>query len=194
MPKWCQLGTAIFVKGYRLPISFGICTTHAMHVTPTMLHSQHPSHVNQDIDYIEYFAGTGNLSKCMKAAKYKTTRLDLKYHDVPKNSKRSNYMDLNSGSGFAFLWLYYSGVIFAHFDLSWRDSVLICSQCIPSLYSSAILPIQQPAFFLHLISGWPCSSWWRGSWAPSHATLASSAAAAFAKSTLARQCGVRAQP
>ena len=55
---------------------------------------------------MEFFAGVGNISRQMKAAKYTNVRFDIKDHAVPKNSKRSNYMDLNSPSGFAFLWQY----------------------------------------------------------------------------------------
>ena len=59
--------------------------------------------LTQELEYIEYFAGHGNLTKQMRAAKYRSARLDIKDH-TPKNTK-SNYMDLNTASGYAFLWL-----------------------------------------------------------------------------------------
>ena len=56
----------------------------------------------QEIQYVEYFAGFGNLNSEMKAARYRSARLDLKDH-TPRHKKKSNYMDLNSASGYAFL-------------------------------------------------------------------------------------------
>lgn len=59
---------------------------------------------SQEIDYIEYFAGVGNISKHMRSARYRVARLDIKDH-TPDDPTRTNYMDLNSSSGYAFLWL-----------------------------------------------------------------------------------------
>ena len=58
------------------------------------------SRVCQEFDYIEYFAGKGNLTTQMRSAQYKSVRLDLKDH-TPK-TKKSNYMDLTHAAGFAF--------------------------------------------------------------------------------------------
>lgn len=58
----------------------------------------------QEIDYIEYFAGVGNITKQMKAARYRAARFDIKDHK-PTKTQKSNYMDLNSASGYALLWL-----------------------------------------------------------------------------------------
>ena len=48
---------------------------------------------------VEFFAGRGNLTKCMKLSGIPTAALDIKY--APENNRKSNAMDLNSVSGFA---------------------------------------------------------------------------------------------
>ena len=57
----------------------------------------------QEVDYMEFFAGVGNLTSQMKSAMYRAARFDIKDH-TPRN-KRSNYMDMNSPAGYAFLSL-----------------------------------------------------------------------------------------
>ena len=54
----------------------------------------------QEFEWLEYFAGLGNLTKCMKSARYKSARFDIldNLHQEPYNS---NFMDMNSESGFA---------------------------------------------------------------------------------------------
>lgn len=59
-------------------------------------------HLRKEYDYIEYFAGVGNLTKQMKSAQYRAVRMDLKDH-TPPNKKKTNFMDMTSTSGFAFL-------------------------------------------------------------------------------------------
>lgn len=54
----------------------------------------------QEYEWLEYFAGLGNLTKCMKSAMYKSARFDLLDNLHPEHYK-SNFMDLNSASGFA---------------------------------------------------------------------------------------------
>ena len=54
----------------------------------------------QEYEWLEYFAGLGNLTKAMKSAMYKSARFDLLDNLHPEHYK-SNYMDLNSASGFA---------------------------------------------------------------------------------------------
>lgn len=58
----------------------------------------------QEIDYIEYFAGVGRITCQMKSRLYRAARLDILDHTPEKTSKKSNYMDLSSASGYAFLW------------------------------------------------------------------------------------------
>lgn len=54
----------------------------------------------QEYEWLEYFAGLGNLTKAMKSAMYKSARFDLLDNLHPEHYK-SNFMDLNSASGFA---------------------------------------------------------------------------------------------
>lgn len=65
--------------------------------------STNTSVVLQELSFIEFFAGHGNLSKVMKLSGLRTTSLDLKYKvKEGVRSHGSNPMDLNSRSGFAF--------------------------------------------------------------------------------------------
>ena len=61
----------------------------------------------QEVDYIEYFAGFGRINDTMKSARYRSVRFDIKDHNPKpgtKRAKKTNFMDLNSASGYAFLW------------------------------------------------------------------------------------------
>ncbi|CAK9101508.1 Uncharacterized protein SCF082_LOCUS47470 [Durusdinium trenchii] len=51
-------------------------------------------------EWLEFFAGLGNLTRAMKSARYKSARFDLLDNQKPQHRK-SNFMDLNSPSGFA---------------------------------------------------------------------------------------------
>ncbi|CAL1151357.1 unnamed protein product [Cladocopium goreaui] len=55
--------------------------------------------LRQEFSYIEYFAGMGNLTRCMKSAQYRSIRLDIKDHSP--ETKKNNYMDLASAAGMA---------------------------------------------------------------------------------------------
>lgn len=62
----------------------------------------------QDYEVLEFFAGRGNLTRCMRASGRSTASFDILYGDR-FNSKKSrqkpygsNCMDVNSASGFAF--------------------------------------------------------------------------------------------
>ncbi len=59
------------------------------------------SAILQEIQYYEFFAGVGNVTKRMKLARYRAARFDIL--DYVPNGRKSNYMDLNSSSGYAFL-------------------------------------------------------------------------------------------
>ncbi|CAE7754525.1 unnamed protein product [Symbiodinium sp. CCMP2592] len=62
------------------------------------------SKLEQDYTFLEFYAGHGNLHKMMRAAgRYKAARFDISDGPRDVNSCRSNYMDLNSVSGFASL-------------------------------------------------------------------------------------------
>ena len=53
--------------------------------------------------YIEYFAGVGNVTRQMRTAMYRAARFDI-LGFTPSDPSRTNYMDLTSPSGYAFLW------------------------------------------------------------------------------------------
>lgn len=59
----------------------------------------------QEYNWIELFAGVGNLTKAMKQAtpKYKCARFDILDNQNPPPDRKSNFMDLTHASGFAFL-------------------------------------------------------------------------------------------
>ena len=87
----------------------------------------------QDFEFLEFFAGLGNLTKAMKSASYKCGRFDLLDNSNPGRHK-TNYMDLNSESGFMFpglIWVYLN--VFDHTSAPYivGDSVLN-NQSIPA--------------------------------------------------------------
>lgn len=57
--------------------------------------------VLQEIDYVEYFAGFGRITSYMKCAMYRAARFDILDH-TPTGNQKTNFMDLNSASGYAF--------------------------------------------------------------------------------------------
>ena len=62
-------------------------------------------HAQDQFEYLEFFAGCGQLSKSMTISGRRTGSLDILYPVAPKSKKKhnSNPMDMNSPSGFAFL-------------------------------------------------------------------------------------------
>ena len=56
----------------------------------------------QGYEWLEFFAGQGNLTRTMAMTQYKAVRFDLIDHDKEAH-RRSNFMDLTDPSGFAFL-------------------------------------------------------------------------------------------
>ena len=79
--------------------------------------SAHPTAAFQEytLEMIEFFAGRGNLSRCMKLAGIPTASLDILYSGSRRErSHKSNAMDINSPSGFWFLcwirtWTFFFG-------------------------------------------------------------------------------------
>ena len=59
-------------------------------------------HYPQEIQWIEYFAGLGNLSSMMRASHYASLRFDIIDHNQ-ESHRSSNYMDFTHSSGFGFL-------------------------------------------------------------------------------------------
>lgn len=73
----------------------------------------------QDMDFVEFFAGTANTTRCMRYANYRSVKFDLLYYEPPKKglpsgkskkSKKSkkegfktNFMDILTPAGFLFL-------------------------------------------------------------------------------------------
>ena len=61
-------------------------------------------HQDFDFDMLEFYAGNGNLTACMRAAGYRTGSLDLKYKSSNRDrTYKTNPMDILSTSGFWFL-------------------------------------------------------------------------------------------
>lgn len=56
----------------------------------------------QEVEWIEFFAGLGNLTVMMKACQYPSLRFDVIDQRQSPN-RGSNFMDLSHASGFAFL-------------------------------------------------------------------------------------------
>ncbi|CAL1172316.1 unnamed protein product [Cladocopium goreaui] len=53
----------------------------------------------REFDYLEFYAGAANLSKCMASAHYNTRSFDVLYHEQPP-TRKSNFMNLCHASGF----------------------------------------------------------------------------------------------
>lgn len=56
----------------------------------------------QEIYWVEFFAGLGNLTTMMRASQYRSFRFDIEDHQQ-KPHRSSNFMDLTHASGFGFL-------------------------------------------------------------------------------------------
>lgn len=56
-----------------------------------------PSGIQQDLEFIEFFAGTARATLAAKGAGLKAARLDYLYH----NGDGNNYFDILSDAGFA---------------------------------------------------------------------------------------------
>ena len=56
----------------------------------------------QEVEWVEYFAGLGNLSVIMRSSGYTSLRFDLIDHQQQPH-RSSNFMDLSHQSGFGFL-------------------------------------------------------------------------------------------
>ena len=50
---------------------------------------------------LEFFAGNANLSRCMRASGFKVASFDILYEGGRKPEHNTNFMDINSPSGFA---------------------------------------------------------------------------------------------
>lgn len=56
----------------------------------------------QGFQMLEFFAGRGVLSQCMRSSGYTVASFDIIYSSGRQESHGSNFMDLNSSSGFAY--------------------------------------------------------------------------------------------
>ena len=61
-----------------------------------------PHDPGQEFDYLEFFAGAANLSKCMASAGFNTRSFDVLYAEQ-QPTRKSNFMNLCHASGFGFL-------------------------------------------------------------------------------------------
>ena len=52
----------------------------------------------QDLAYIEFFAGVGNVFKCVRQHGYPAASVDIEYMESPP---ANNPMDINSAAGFS---------------------------------------------------------------------------------------------
>ena len=58
----------------------------------------------QEFEQFEFFAGVGRVTEFATACGYKAVRFDILDHEPSEAaSHKSNFMDLNSVSGFAYL-------------------------------------------------------------------------------------------
>lgn len=135
-----------------------------------------PIFSTQEVQWIEYFAGRGNLSLMMRASEYTSLRFDLLDNDRPSH-RSSNFMDLTHQSGFGFLGYGFMVVkvihefcSLTHIDLwsftlirmvylSYFASPLTCSACCqnsPRLAVLALLRCIPNDFACHF--GIKCSS------------------------------------
>ena len=81
--------------------SLGLIWTWCMR-PPCCMHQVIPKLHRQEYQMIEFFAGKGHLSSCMRASGYSTASFDILYTDGRKAEHGSNFMDINSPSGFAY--------------------------------------------------------------------------------------------
>ena len=56
----------------------------------------------EEFEYFEFYAGVGNLCRQARACGYKALRFDI-LDNVRPHDRKTNFMDINSPSGFAFL-------------------------------------------------------------------------------------------
>ena len=95
------IDASIQLIGIPLPMKDQLENMQATTITSPMKLHDHC----QEIDYIEYFAGVGNLTRQMRAMRYRSARLDIKDYARKNPKTKSNYMDMNTGAGYAFLGL-----------------------------------------------------------------------------------------
>ena len=71
----------------------------------------------QEFQWLEFFAGVGNLTKMMKSTKYRGMRFDLEDNARPSH-RRSNFMDLLHSSGWGNLALVHDSETVSYFEFS----------------------------------------------------------------------------
>ena len=59
--------------------------------------------LTQEFEYLEFYAGVGNLTRQARACGYTSARFDILDNKHPNPKRKTNYMDLTSKSGFALL-------------------------------------------------------------------------------------------
>lgn len=62
--------------------------------------TSHPA--GQDYEWLEFFAGQGNLTRMMQSMQYKAARFDV-MDSQQRPHRKSNFMDMTHASGYAFL-------------------------------------------------------------------------------------------
>ena len=86
----------------------------------------------QDLAYIEFFAGVGNVFKCVRSHNIPAVALDMEYL---KNPPGNNPMDMNSASGYACLCLLkWSHLCRGSSLFFYNRDVCVCSLNVPFGY------------------------------------------------------------
>lgn len=86
----------------------------------------------QDYEWLEFFAGTGNLTHMMQATRYKSARFDL-MDSQQQPHRKSNFMDMTHCSGFAFLGAFILSVNMYSPSRSWYVSMVVSQTWLNSL-------------------------------------------------------------
>ena len=99
--QWFGLGQAVIRAGATWNIKHSVVLDLSWFENGSLAHAIKCFDA-QEIQWLEYFAGMGNLSVMMRACGYRSMRFDLLDHAQPPH-RSSNFMDLTHQSGFAFL-------------------------------------------------------------------------------------------
>ena len=91
----------------------------------------------QGYQMLEFFAGKGNLSKCMKSMGYKTASFDILYSEGREEYHNTNFMDINSSSGYAYSVLIESIERFTQWQW-WGQKKWNCFNLICVLFNHAL--------------------------------------------------------
>ena len=96
-----ELGDIIYIAVF-VPKIITICNSDHIHIQQHHRpRSLQPKQLCQEFEWLEYFAGRGNLTRVISSSQYRTARFDLLDHDQQWN-RGTNFMNMAHASGFAF--------------------------------------------------------------------------------------------